>query len=215
MDESTKVFTPLQFDCRKAYQTIYELYSKGVSEPTEYDILYDIYESATIQLPKKNVCNQFFVEFMSPLYLFQIFSIVLWFIDGYFYYSCSVTFFTATILLMSFYEIYTDKSGIDKMNNDECEILVTRQNEDGVQFEKTVHSSTLVPGDIIQIRSNIKMPVDALLLSGSVIVNEGVLTGESVPVIKIELPHSNSDFYDPAKDKKYTIYAGTEVLKTK
>lgn len=59
------------------------------------------------------------------------------------------------------------------------------------------------------------MPVDALLLSGSVIVNEGVLTGESVPVIKIELPHSNIDIYDPVKDKKYTMYAGTEILKTK
>jgi magnesium-transporting ATPase (P-type) len=159
--------------------------------------------------------NLFLVEFMSPLYLFQIFSLTLWFIDEYFYYSWSATFFLTVTLLMSFYEIYSDDTGIEKMNDDEWEVIVTRQDEDGNQFDKTVHSSTLVPGDIIQVRSNINMPVDALLLSGSVIVNEGVLTGESVPVIKTELPHSNVDIYDPIKDRKYTIYAGTEILKAK
>ena len=53
------------------------------------------------------------------------------------------------------------------------------------------------------------------MLSGSAIINESVLTGESAPVIKTELPHSNLDIYDPIVDKKYTIYAGTEILQTK
>lgn len=53
------------------------------------------------------------------------------------------------------------------------------------------------------------------MLSGSVVINESVLTGESTPVIKCELPHSNIDIYDPMSDKKYTLYAGTEVLQTK
>lgn len=87
MDESTKVFTPLQYDCKKPYQAIYEFYSNGVSEPTEYEILWDIYGSAAIKIPKKNKFNLFITEFMSPLYLFQIFSLTLWFIDDYFYYS--------------------------------------------------------------------------------------------------------------------------------
>lgn len=60
MNEKTKIFTPLEFDWRKPYQTIYDLYSKGVSEPTEYQVLFDIYESATIQLPKRNILNAFF-----------------------------------------------------------------------------------------------------------------------------------------------------------
>jgi len=92
---------------------------------------------------------------------------------------------------------------------------VTRQDEEGNQYQKSVHSSTLVPGDIIDVRADIRMPCDVVLLSGSVIVNESVLTGESVPVIKNELPHSNVDIYDPIADQKYTIYGGTEVLKSK
>lgn len=215
MDETTKAFTPVQFDCRKPYQAIYDLYSSGVSEPTEYEVLYDIYESATIKLPKKNVFGVFFVEFMSPLYMFQLFSIVLWFVDKYFYYTWSVTFMLGLTLIVSFFEIVSDDSGIEKMKDDEWDVIVTRQDEEGNQYEKTIHCSKLVPGDIMEVRADIVMPCDAVLLSGSVIVNESVLTGESVPVIKTELPHSNIDIYDPMVDKKYTIYSGTEVLQTK
>lgn len=150
---------------------------------------------------------------MSPLYLFQIFWMVLWFVDEYFYYTWSVTFMTSLTLLMSFYEILTDDPNIEKFKADEWDIVVTRQSEEGEQYQKTVHSSTLVPGDIIELRADIRMPWDAVLLSGSVIVNESVLTGESVPVIKTELPHSNVDIYDPIGDNKFTVYGGTEVLK--
>lgn len=72
-----------------------------------------------------------------------------------------------------------------------------------------------MPGDLIHLRADIRLPCDAVILSGHIVVNEAVLTGESVPVIKTELPHSNIDIYDPIVDKKYTIYAGTEILQTK
>ena len=215
MNEKTKIFTPLEFDCRKPYQTIYDLYSKGVSEPTEYEVLYDIYESATIQLPKKNIWNAFFSEFITPLLVFQIFSIILWFYDSYYYYSLNVLIMLIITLIISFYELM--RGGIDSqmMINDEWDVIVTRQDEDGNQYEKLINSSKLVPGDLFEIRSDIRMPWDAVLLSGSVVINESVLTGESTPVIKWELPHSNIDIYDPMVDKKYTLYAGTEVLQTK
>jgi len=39
------------------------------------------------------------------------------------------------------------------------------------------------------------MPCDLILLTGSCIVNESMLTGESIPVIKNQLPFTN-DVYD-------------------
>lgn len=64
----------------------------------------------------------------------------------------------------------------------ECEVRVLR---DGV-FTKT-HSGNLVPGDVIKVPERMKMPCDALMLKGTCIVNEAMLTGESVPVIKQEI----------------------------
>lgn len=49
---------------------------------------------------------------------------------------------------------------------------------------KSIDSSELVPGDIIEIPEQTLIPCDLALFSGSCIVNESMLTGESVPVIK-------------------------------
>lgn len=42
----------------------------------------------------------------------------------------------------------------------------------------------LVPGDIVEIPENCLMPCDFILLNGQCIMNEAMLTGESIPVIK-------------------------------
>jgi cation-transporting ATPase 13A2 len=42
----------------------------------------------------------------------------------------------------------------------------------------------MVPGDVVVVPENCMMPCDLVLLTGSAIVNESMLTGESVPVIK-------------------------------
>ena len=72
-------------------------------------------------------------------------------------------------------------------------------------------SSRLVPGDVIEIPENCLMPCDLALLTGSCIVNESMLTGESIPVIKNALPFTN-DIYSPTQDQKYTLYGGTKVI---
>jgi cation-transporting ATPase 13A2 len=51
-----------------------------------------------------------------------------------------------------------------------------------------IDSTHLVPGDVIEIPENLSMPCDFALLSGTCIVNESMLTGESIPVIKNALP---------------------------
>jgi len=49
----------------------------------------------------------------------------------------------------------------------------------------TLSSEQLVPGDVIKIENNVMLPCDLILLSGSAIVNEAILTGESIPVTEI------------------------------
>lgn len=75
-------------------------------------------------------------------------------------------------------------------------------------------SNMLVPGDLIVVPSQCLAPVDILLVHGSAITNEAMLTGESVPVIKLECPDSREDIYGPDDTQKHTIYAGTDIIQT-
>jgi cation-transporting ATPase 13A3/4/5 len=56
------------------------------------------------------------------------------------------------------------------------------------------------------------MPCDAIVLTGSVIINEAMLTGESIPVIKSSLPIVSSEAYDSDLHAKNTLYSGTKVI---
>jgi P-type E1-E2 ATPase len=47
----------------------------------------------------------------------------------------------------------------------------------------TIQSDLFVPGDIILIRDQTVIPCDIILLKGVAVINEGMLTGESIPAI--------------------------------
>lgn len=81
------------------------------------------------------------------------------------------------------------------------------------------HDSTdLVPGDVINLsrfQSSV-VPADLFLLSGDAIVNESMLTGESVPVSKVpikddELARWRDDTSD--ENPKSMLYNGTRVVR--
>jgi cation-transporting ATPase 13A2 len=84
----------------------------------------------------------------------------------------------------------------------------------------TRDSPTLVPGDIIDLSASALtvLPADALLLAGDAIVNESMLTGESVPVSKV--PTSDAvlaawrDGGDVSSEASRSfLYAGTRVVR--
>lgn len=91
---------------------------------------------------------------------------------------------------------------------------VVRTAANGVKVTKQIDSAHLVPGDIIEIPSQNIIPCDLVLLNGTCVMNESMLTGESIPAIKNSIP-STSEIYDRVKDAKYTLYGGTKVVQTR
>ena len=62
----------------------------------------------------------------------------------------------------------------------------------------------------------ILLPCDLILLTGSVLVNEAMLTGESIPVMKRCLPEDSEDpFYREIGSEKHTLYGGTKVIQVR
>ena len=56
-----------------------------------------------------------------------------------------------------------------------------------------------------------------ILLSGQVVMNESMLTGESVPVLKSELPtfERGRVFGNDGESGRFTLFGGTEVLQAR
>ncbi|PIN91807.1 hypothetical protein AB205_0172520 [Aquarana catesbeiana] len=85
---------------------------------------------------------------------------------------------------------------------------------------KEIESHCLVPGDVIVLTGKRQfLPCDAILLSGGCIVNESMLTGESIPVSKTPLPNNNHTMTWKAHSgedfKRHILFCGTEVIQTK
>ena len=76
-----------------------------------------------------------------------------------------------------------------------CKVELRLTNEIGESYFKEVDSSELLPGDIVIVPESRSLPCDLVLLTGSAIVNESMLTGESVPVMKSSLPIISTENY--------------------
>lgn len=92
-----------------------------------------------------------------------------------------------------------------------------------LEVQQNIISEDLVPGDIIIVRSSSTMQCDAVLLNGSVIVNESMLTGESIPVTKVQIPYyKTSSNYTTLKQPfeirdhtRFILFSGTAVIQTR
>lgn len=73
-----------------------------------------------------------------------------------------------------------------------------------------VDARELVPGDVIHVGEGDRVPADALLRSGtSLTVDESLLTGESVPVVRT--PDATTDVLGRPGDPGAAVFAGTLV----
>jgi magnesium-transporting ATPase (P-type) len=82
-------------------------------------------------------------------------------------------------------------------------------------------SSLLVPGDLVDISESslTTFPADFVLLSGDAIVNESMLTGESVPVSKVPIEAdgvimvSTAGAEIPAELSRHIVFSGTKIVR--
>ena len=156
-------------------------------------------------------------EVLHPFYMFQVCSITLWMCDSYYYYAACIIIISLISVTLSLVETRRQAQSLHDMltQGGEGESVVLRPGAD----HETLEHTALVPGDVVRIPAQgCVMSCDAVLVTGSAIVNEAMLTGESVPVTKTcvsSLDTDHDELYSPETHKRNTLFAGTEVIQTR
>ncbi|KAI5281621.1 putative Cation-Transporting Atpase 13A3 [Manis pentadactyla] len=200
--------------------SIYEKHSAGLTKGMHAyrKLLYGINEIA-VKVP--SVFKLLIKEVLNPFYIFQLFSVILWSTDEYYYYALAIVIMSVVSIVSSLYSIRKQYIMLHDMvaAHSTVRVSVCRVDE---EIEE-IFSTDLVPGDVMVIPLNgIVMPCDAVLINGTCIVNESMLTGESVPVTKTNLPNPSvnikgmeDELYNPEIHKRHTLFCGTTVIQTR
>ncbi|KAI1891544.1 hypothetical protein AGOR_G00144890 [Albula goreensis] len=207
--------------------SIHSEHSTGLTRSLqEYRRLFFGVNEIAVKVP--SVFKLLIKEVLNPFYIFQLFSVILWSADEYYFYAVAIVIMSVTSIATSLYTIKKQYVMLHDMvaTHSIVRVSVCRANND---IEEAM-STDLVPGDIIIIPTNgTIMPCDAALISGTCIVNESMLTGESVPVTKTNLPNprlgvadggrglkgGEDDRYSLEEHKRHTLFCGTNVIQTR
>ncbi|KAF8750637.1 Ca-transporting ATPase [Rhizoctonia solani] len=175
-----------------------------------------------VEIEAKSTSALLIDEVLHPFYVFQIASILLWSLDDYYYYAFCIALISCLSVVTTLVETKKTIAKMREMSRFRCDVGVKVDGE-----WQTKLSSDLVPGDTISLLSPTlhTVPADILLISGDAIVNESMLTGESVPVSKIPVTEGGVKSYVLGAGKndadvgpelaKSFLYAGTRVVRVR
>ncbi|XP_068175022.1 polyamine-transporting ATPase 13A3 isoform X2 [Antennarius striatus] len=208
-------------DLRVSCSTLHSEHSAGLTrDQQEYRKLFFGVNEISVKVP--SIFKLLIKEVLNPFYIFQLFSVILWTVDEYYYYAMAIVIMSVISIATSLYTVKKQYVMLHDMvaAHSIVRVSVCRANND----IEEVMSTDLVPGDLLVIPSNgTIMPCDAVLVSGTCIVNESMLTGESVPVTKTNLPNPVSgerlevtdDVYSTEEHKRHTLFCGTHIIQTR
>ncbi|CCJ31395.1 unnamed protein product [Pneumocystis jirovecii] len=204
--------------------------SKGLSTRARDDREV-IFGKNQMDIQEKSVIRLLIDEILHYFYIFQIFSIILWFSDTYYYYASCILAISAMNIIIS---LINTKKNIRLLRIMSRYISDVRVLRDGVciyssllKFTNikgvTTLSSELVPGDIFDISDpNLSIvPCSSILLTGDCIINESSLTGESIPISKIFASKSAVELLNqvetevPKELHKHYLFCGTKIIRVR
>lgn len=177
-----------------------------------------IFGKNVIDIEQKSIGALLMDEAFHPFYVFQIASLFLWSVDEYYYYAACIFVISVGSIAATLFETRATMKRLREISRFECNIRILRNG-----FWRYVESSELVPGDVYEITdpSLTQFPCDSLLLTGDCIVNESMLTGESVPVSKSPTTEEALTMLDLTASSvhpdvaKHMLFCGTKIIRAR
>ncbi|KAJ1852805.1 hypothetical protein GGH12_003257 [Coemansia sp. RSA 1822] len=179
-----------------------------------------VFGKCNIDIQEKSYLQLLWEEALNPLYVFQVASIVIWCVEEYYYYSAAIFVISLASIGSTLVSTKHTARRVRAMANYVCAVRVLRSN-----VWSDMESSELVPGDVIDLAEPglDVVPCDMVLLEGNCIVDESMLTGESVPESKVSVVSGDhvlesidmaAHTFDPAVSR-HIVFAGTRIIRTR
>ena len=165
-----------------------------------------IFGSNLIEVSTKSIWQLLFDEVLHPFNVFQIGCITLWYFQEYLTYAYVLVTLTVLSCLTTLYETRSNIKKMQEMSRYICPVTVWREGK----WLEGVNSDELIPGDLIRLDATMTvhhpdgtltnqrldvLPCDGIILNGDALMDESMLTGESIPVSKVSLDADlNEDF---------------------
>ncbi|KAJ1723766.1 hypothetical protein LPJ53_001934 [Coemansia erecta] len=148
-----------------------------------------LFGECIIDIHEKSYMCLLWEEALNPFYVFQVASIVIWCTEAYYYYSAAIFVISVISIATTLVSTKRTTRKISQMSRYTCPVHVLRNG-----IWATVDSKTLAPGDIFRLSDAqfTVLPCEAMLLEGDCIVNESMLTGESIPDSKSPITPTQS-----------------------
>ncbi|KAK4050538.1 putative cation-transporting ATPase 1 [Microbotryomycetes sp. JL221] len=206
------LFTRVRYPCDDKPTLSFFQPSQGLQTATEVDSVRRDYGKNVFDIPVPTFTELFAEHAVAPFFVFQVFCVALWFMDEYWYYSLFTLFMLVTFECTTVFQRLRTIKEFQSMNIKPYTIKVRRENK-----WIDIQSDDLLPGDLVSVvrtKEDSGVPCDLLLLRGSCIVNEAMLSGESTPLLKesIELRPGQDKLDIDGADRNSVLFGGTKVL---
>ncbi|KAI1787190.1 endoplasmic reticulum Ca-transporting P-type ATPase [Ganoderma leucocontextum] len=172
----------------------------------------DLYGKNEYNIPIPSFTALFSEHATAPFFVFQIFCVALWCMDEYWYYSLFTLFMLIVFECTVVWQRLRTLTEFRTMAVAPYPVYVRRNNA-----WSRIQSDDLLPGDVISVarqQTETNIPADILLIHGTCIVNEAMLSGESTPLLKesIELLDQNERLDVDSAHKNAVLFSGTKLL---
>lgn len=193
-------------------KTFYELHClKGGLSTKRADTIRELYGANEIVVDRASVSSMLLAKVSHPFYIFQVFSSLVWFNQGYNSYAVIILVMSVCSIAWEIFSAKRNEANLCELAKLEASVEVLRDGE-----PTTIDARSLVVGDVVVLNSTegSALVCDMAVITGELVVDESTLTGESIPIVKQPMPAADhpTTIFDSEKLKQYALYGGSRVL---